>query len=355
MDYNTSLSSSRDDQATVVHLETATLINETVCNPLSIPSIRHYFTAFNALGFALFSIGGLALLTVLILYVDTVRHIIKSAPTSAKGHSVFVISVYPIVSIATYCATIVPRAQLVAEAVTQGMFMACLYQLFCLIVAYSGGEAQLVKKVHPNNLSLQVAPCCCWPFCSFLPTFTLTKKKLNVLRLLVLQLPVVQGLTYMALLVMWAEEQSLYHINYSYFQPVVVISILLGIWGIVMTVKVTLPVLQEYHIQGKFIALQLVLLFAKFQGFIAKFVAMGDIFPCKPPITPLVYSNLIYNSAILWEMVILCTFARFLYKKALPEFYPTDSNSNIPKQISTITEKSAKTVILNDKTISIKF
>lgn len=65
--------------------------------------------------------------------------------------------------------------------------------------------------------------------------------------------------------------------------------------------------------------------------------------------------SVIYNSAILWEMVILCTFARFLYKKALPEFYPTDSNSNIPKQISTITEKSAKTVILNDKTISIKF
>lgn len=61
-----------------------------------------------------------------------------------------------------------------------------------------------------------------------------------------------------------------------------------------MTVKVTLPVLQEYHIQGKFIALQLVLLFAKFQGFIAKFVAMGDIFPCKPPITPLVYSNCRY-------------------------------------------------------------
>uniref|UniRef100_A0A069DYR0 Putative organic solute transporter alpha-like protein n=1 Tax=Panstrongylus megistus TaxID=65343 RepID=A0A069DYR0_9HEMI len=355
MEYNTSLASSKDDEATVIHLETATLINESICDPLSIPSIREYFTAFNALGFTLFSIGGLALLLVLILYIDTIRHIIKSAPTSAKGHSAFVISVYPVVSIATYCATIVPRAQLVAEAVTQGMFMACLYQLFCLIVAYSGGEAQLVKKVHPNNLSLQVAPCCCWPFCSFLPTFTLTKKKLSVLRLLVLQLPVIQGLTYMALLVMWAEEQSLYHINYTYFQPVVIMSILLGIWGIVMTVKVTIPVLQEYHIQGKFIVLQLVLLFAKFQGFIAKFVAMGDIFPCKNPITPLVYSNLIYNSAILWEMVLLCTFARFLYKKTLPEFYPTDSNSNIPKQISTITEKNLKADNTTDKKITVKF
>ncbi|KAK9503089.1 hypothetical protein O3M35_011735 [Rhynocoris fuscipes] len=358
MEYNTSFSSIAEDGKTVLHLDSETSIenNETICDPMYVPSIEEYFTAFNALGLALFSLGAVALLSVLILYIDTIRHVIRTAPTSAKGHTAFVISVYPVVSIATYCATIVPRAQLIAEAVTQGMFMACLYQLFCLIVAYGGGEAQLVKKVHPNNLSLQVAPCCCWPCCSILPTFTLTKQRLNILRLLVLQLPIIQGLAYLVLLVMWAEEQSLFHLNYRYFQPAVISSILIGIWGIVMTVKVTIPALNEYHVHSKFLALQLVLLFAKFQSYIAKLIAMAGALSCKPPITPSVFTNLIYNSVILWEMVILCSVARYLYKKPLPEFYPTDSNSNIPKQISSICDKPDKPdVTCNDKVINIKF
>lgn len=69
------------------------------------------------------------------------------------------------------------------------------------------------------------------------------------LRMLVLQLPVVQGLLYMVLLVMWAEEQSLYNVNYMYFQPIVVASILFGIWGMLMTLKMLSEILKDYHTQ----------------------------------------------------------------------------------------------------------
>lgn len=79
--------------------------------------------------------------------------------------------------------------------------------------------------------------------------------------------------------------------NYNYFQPVVIMSILTGIWGMVMTTRMLMPVLKEHLLQGKFLVLQMVLLFAKFQGFIAKIVAHSDIFPCKHPITPTVYTN----------------------------------------------------------------
>mgnify|MGYP002715733590 CR=1 FL=1 len=143
---------------------------------------------------------------------------------------------FKVVSIATYCAVIVPRAQLLAEAVTQGMFMASLYQLFCLFVAYCGGEAELITNAKPKSLNMKVPPCCCYPCCK-LPQLTVNKcvtydyflcfklwkipkkkrkklkKKFNyrkhmmLLRLSVLQLPVVQGLLYMVLLVMWANEE----------------------------------------------------------------------------------------------------------------------------------------------------
>lgn len=80
-----------------------------------------------------------------------------------------------VVAVATYCAILVPRAHLLAEAMTQGMFMASMYQLFCLFMAYCGGEANLIASVKPQSLDMQVPPCCCWPCCCFLPKFTLTK------------------------------------------------------------------------------------------------------------------------------------------------------------------------------------
>ncbi|KAJ8950662.1 hypothetical protein NQ314_007792 [Rhamnusium bicolor] len=164
-------------------------------------------SATNVYGITLVTIGTMAMILVLALFIDTLRYIMKNSSPRVKAHSAFVIGVYPVTSLATYFAILVPRAHLLAEAITQGMFMAGMYQLFCLFVAYCGGEAELVKKVKPTPLSLKVGPCCCWPCCFILPTFVVSKKTVRTLRILVLQLPVVQGLVYLILLVMWAERE----------------------------------------------------------------------------------------------------------------------------------------------------
>lgn len=70
---------------------------------------------------------------------------------------------------------VVPRAHLLAEAVTQGIFMAGMYQLFCLFVAYCDGEAELIRKVKPDALDMKVGPCCCWPCCCCLPLLDINK------------------------------------------------------------------------------------------------------------------------------------------------------------------------------------
>lgn len=87
----------------------------------------------------------------------------------------FVKLFFQVVGLATYCATIVPRSQLLAEAVTQGIFTAAMYQLFCLLVAYCGGEAELIRKAKPDSLSTRVGPCCCWPCCCCLPLLAVNK------------------------------------------------------------------------------------------------------------------------------------------------------------------------------------
>lgn len=326
-----------------LRLFNASLTNNTsgVCRVDYVPSLEEYFRAFNIWGVALFSLGGLAVLIILLSYVDTLRHIMRNAPPLVKTHSAFVLSVYPVTALATYCATIVPRAQLLAEAVTQGMFMACMYQLFCLLVAYCGGEAELIRRVKPQSLNPRVGPCCCWPCCCCLPQLQINKNRVRCLRVLVLQLPVVQGLVYMVLLVMWAEEQSLYQVNYMYLQPLVMMSILCGIWGMIMTMKMLSEVLKEHYMQGKFIVLQLVLIFAKLQGLITRVIVWVDWLPCKPPITPTVYANLMYNSLIIWEMVLLSILAQILYKRTTPDFTASSRipQQHLPQQICTIGDK----------------
>lgn len=89
--------------------------------------------------------------------------------------------------------------------------------------------------------------------------------------------------------------QSLYQVNYVYLQPLVVMSILCGVWGIVMTMKMLTEVLQGFHVQGKFIVLQLVLILAKLQGVWARLFVWFGWMPCKPPITPTVYANREYS------------------------------------------------------------
>ncbi|KAB0799614.1 hypothetical protein PPYR_07494 [Photinus pyralis] len=286
--------------------------------PEVVPSTKEYISAINVYGIPLIAVGVLAVILILYMFIDTLLYIIKNSPPRVKTYSASVIGVYPVVAIATLCATIVPRSQLLAEAVTQGIFMIGMYQLFCLFVAYCGGEAELIRNVKPSGLNTKVAPCCCWPCCCCLPSFDINKNRVRNLRLLVLQLPVVQGLVYMTLLVLWAERERLYQVNYIYMQPVIVTSIFFGVWGMTMTIQLLKELLKDYWMFSKFIVLQLVLILSKLQGITMKGVVKLRLLPCHPPLTPTVYSNLIYNCLIMLEMVLLGFIARRLYKRALP-------------------------------------
>lgn len=79
--------------------------------------------------------------------------------------------------------------------------------------------------------------------------------------------------------------------NYVYIQPVIVVSILSGIWGMSMTMKMLRDILKDHSIVAKFMVLQMVLLFAKLQALITRMVAWFEVLPCKPPITPAVYAS----------------------------------------------------------------
>ena len=85
-----------------------------------------------------------------------------------------------------------------------------------------------------------------------------------------------------------------------YMQPVIILSILFGIWGMNMTIKMLNEVLKDHLLQAKFVVLQLVLLLAKLQGLTARIVVWCGLIACKPPITPAVYANRTYKKMIFF-------------------------------------------------------
>ncbi|KMQ89304.1 organic solute transporter alpha-like protein, partial [Lasius niger] len=110
-----------------------------------------------------------------------------------------------------------------------------------------------------------------------------------------------------------AEEPILVTQYGVYLQPVMVISILLGIYSLTVATKTLHAVAPEANLHLKTLVSQLVLLFSKLQAGIIKGLPATGVFPCNPPLTPIIYANVTYNSLMLFEMLLLCYAARHVY------------------------------------------
>lgn len=128
---------------------------------------------------------------------------------------------------------------------------------------------------------------------------------------MVLQLPIIQCIIVLALNIVNMEQkvfqidlhlkhlknkikyfQSLYAAYLQYFAPFLVGSILVGIWGLNITIQSLGPFLKDYKMFGKLLAIQLVLILCKFQPTIIHQVVRGIEFE-EPgfPLSPKVYAN----------------------------------------------------------------
>ncbi|KAI5643287.1 organic solute transporter ostalpha domain-containing protein [Phthorimaea operculella] len=205
---------------------------------------------------------------------------------------------------------VVPRARLLAEAAAQQAVMIAMYHFFCMLVKEAGGEDKLVRQ--GSRLESRVLPCCCWP-CCVLPKPILDKQTLNWLRCLVLQLPVVQGIIYLIILIVWAEDLTLYMRSFVFFQPFVIGSILTGVWGIIMLVKTVEAT--GLVCRPRFLAVQLVLIVVKAGCGIAKVLPEMFDLPCILHLNPTVVVHMIQYSIMMIEMLALSLWAWRLYQR----------------------------------------
>ncbi|CAK1582712.1 unnamed protein product [Parnassius mnemosyne] len=280
------------------------------CHNFSLqPHFTSYFEALQPYVWVLWSSGIVAVLTLWILYAVTMRAALKNW-RDARTNISTILSVYPLVASAAFIAIVVPRATLLAEAIAQEIVMVAMYQFYCLIIAECGGTSQFIRRAGESRLETRVMPCCCWP-CCILPRPQINKRNLICLRYLVLQIPVVQAVLYVIILVLWAEDMMLYRRGLIFLQSFVGISILSGIWGVIMCVRAAESI--GIRFRPRFLALQLVLIIVKLQYSFAKILSDMVTLPCITTLNPNVIVNVTQNTLTIFEMILLSIWAYRLY------------------------------------------
>ncbi|XP_045499502.1 organic solute transporter alpha-like protein [Colias croceus] len=291
--------------------DTNNAINTTLlCHSYSLaPDIGTYISALNTYAWVLFICGLFILLALCILYIITLRSALRHWSETKLSVGV-ILGIYPIVGAMGFVAIIVPRARIITEAVAQEAVMIAMYHIYFMIMAECGGTNQLVRRSGGSHLETRVLPCCCWP-CCILPRPQIQKKTLRWLRLLILQMPIIQGIIYFIILILWAEDLMLQLNSFVYMQPFIAASILSGIWGIMMCIRAAEATGAKPRL--RFLVVQLVLVIVKLQCGIARVVP--DLFnvTCILPLHPSVIVNLIQNMLMMFEMLLLSLWAWRLY------------------------------------------
>ncbi|XP_068630195.1 organic solute transporter alpha-like protein [Battus philenor] len=291
--------------------ETNNALNTTLlCHNFTLePDFNSYLTALQPYAWILWSSGLVVLILLWILYAVTLRSALKKWRESSTNIAT-VLSVYPLVASAAYIAIVVPRATLVAEAIAQEVVMVAMYQFYHLIVAECGGVSQFIRSAADKRLETRVMPCCCWP-CCFIPRPQINKRSLSCLRYLVLQIPIIQAVLYVIILVLWAEDMMMYRRALVFIQCFVGVSILSGIWGVIMCVRAAESI--GFVFRPRFFALQLVLIIVKLQYSLAKMISDFVTLPCVMSLHPAVLVNLTQNTVTIFEMLLLSIWAWRLY------------------------------------------
>ncbi|XP_011870411.1 PREDICTED: organic solute transporter alpha-like protein isoform X2 [Vollenhovia emeryi] len=249
------------------------------CNPNYVPSAIELVESLDALGTALLSVGSIISVLTIYFSANACRNIFSQKESDLyKTNAIIIMSVYPVASVCSLMSIALPRGQLLSEAVTQIFLMISLYRLYLLLL-----DVGRRKMSETPPLMLRVGPCCCWPCLPF-PNLQMTDANLSWIGILVLQLPIAQSLLYLILLYMNAED-TIVATQYGIFlQPFMVISILLGIYGLTIATK-------TLH--------------------------------SAVPVT--------CNALILMEMFILCYVARHIYYVDLEKNKETDTTDRTPR------------------------
>lgn len=235
------------------------------------------------------------------LYVRNVKYLRINADKMMRSNCIALMTIYPIVSTCSFLAICIPRAYFFMDSIGHFSFMVIAYQLLRLLLIYIDGESNFIDNGFVT-FTMQTPPlCCCMPF---LASGKPTKSRFKLIRFLILQMAAAHIIIFVTLNLICIEDVRLFDKVILFFIPFIAITVLGGIWGFNMAVRMIAPNYPSLKLPQKYLSLQLVLFCCKIQPIFLNLIMKQVMTSCEGPFTIIVKRH----SELIIELVDLNSF-----------------------------------------------
>ncbi|MEE6511283.1 hypothetical protein FKM82_017760 [Ascaphus truei] len=197
-------------------------------------------------------------------------------------------------------------------------FAVCFYLMLMVLIEGFGGKDALVKKLESNLVPINTGPCCCC--CPCLPRIKLTKRKVNIFIVAVLQLAFLKPVFNIIGLILWAD--GTFNIDDVSVRSLALwvnttlgFSTIIALWPIGILFREAKVHLSEQNVGAKYAVFQILLILTTLQNSIFSILANAGQIPCVPPYSSKARSQLMNNHLLIVETFILAAVARIAYRK----------------------------------------
>ncbi|XP_076060320.1 organic solute transporter subunit alpha [Oratosquilla oratoria] len=306
--------------------------NDTTCDERYIPSVGEYKMALGAYGTAMVTIGSLITLGLYTLFLEQVNYTWNKAHKSFRTHILWITSVYPFMALMSVIGLVVPRAHNILNAVKITYMSIGISHFADLTLLMFGSEGVMLSALEGRNFNLRLPPLCCCCVC--LPTPPITKRRFQLVKWMVWQLPWSQAAYYvMSLVSRIAFTDTHYKVkldgSFIWLNIFNFASFISGIYALQILSFLARDHLDHYRYALKSIAVKILILLTKLQSFIFDIMGNSSVFPCIPPyLAPQVYKQTAENSIYVLEMLIMGVLTYWLYHQ---EEFDTSNDPEVVK------------------------
>ncbi|XP_055643180.1 organic solute transporter alpha-like protein [Toxorhynchites rutilus septentrionalis] len=280
--------------------------------PSELPTVVEYINGIDTILTVIIAITILLSFSTFVVSVNSVRQVLRQTPKRFKSKTIVILIIYPIVTALAIVSILIPKSYFICDSVSHIYFMITAYVFHSLVVDYVGGEDTFIKASDSETFNIRTPPCCCC--LPFLKRSAVTKNRMLFTRLLTLQLPIVQSILFIGLNVVFIEEIQKFNQIILYFVPFIVISIILGVWGLNIIVRMIAPMQEELKVMAKYVALQPVLILCKVQPLVIMVIVTYVTPKCEFPMVLQVQKNAVFQMCLSAEMLVLSVWAMQLYR-----------------------------------------
>lgn len=214
----------------------------------------------------------------------------------------------PVFCVTSILGCFFPAGHVMIDFVTSVYFGIALHCLLVLKVNYYGGLKNFLRCFRTRKVAIHTGPLCCCLFC--LPQLTMTRKNFRILWYGTFQSAMVRPITLFIQGVI--DSDGSVYIPHMLYEAILVVSMMTGMWALVIFRKASTDFIGSYKIAGKFFIFQMVLLIANVQPT----VIHSAYYSCFPPFTFATRQIMLNYQITIIEFFILALFSRCFYRRS---------------------------------------